>query len=339
MLRIGIVGWGFMCKMHFRCYKSDINVEVTAICDADAKQLQNSSGVAGNISGAEDDLDLSNISLYSDLSKMLAEEKLDALSIASPTFLHASQTIEALNVGVHVFCEKPMALNSGDCREMAEVAKQSGKTLQIGHCIRFWPEYVQAKEIIDSQKYGKVLAATFQRLSLTPTWSWDNCFLDGKRSGGAMLDLHIHDTDYVQYVFGMPKEVFSRGVIGLSGEFDHTVTQYLYGNDCVITAEGGWIMAPGFGFEMSFKIMLEKATLVYSSAQEPTFRIFPIDGETIIPEIPTGDGYSFEIQHFVDTLSGKAVPSIITPEQSGDSVKIIEAEKESIRNNDKISLL
>lgn len=339
MLRIGIVGWGFMGKMHFRCYKSDTNVEVTAICDADAKQLQNSSGVPGNISGAEDDLDLSNIALYSDLSKMLTEEKLDALSIASPTFLHASQTIEALNAGVHVFCEKPMALNSGDCREMAEVAKQSGKTLQIGHCIRFWPEYVQVKEIIDSQKYGKVSAATFQRLSLTPTWSWDNCFLDGKRSGGAMLDLHIHDTDYVQYVFGMPKEVFSRGVIGPSGEFDHTVTQYLYGNDCVITAEGGWIMAPGFGFEMSFKIMLEKATLVYSSAQEPTFRIFPIDGETIIPEIPTGDGYSFEIQHFVDTLSGKAVPSIITPEQSGDSVKIIEAEKESIRNNDKISLL
>ena len=339
MLRIGIVGWGFMGKMHFRCYKSDTNVEVTAICDVDAKQLQNASGVTGNISGAEDDLDLSNIALYSDLSKMLAEEKIDALSIASPTFLHASQTIEALNAGVHVFCEKPMALNSGDCREMAEVGKQSGKTLQIGHCIRFWPEYVQAKEIIDSQKYGKVLAATFQRLSLTPTWSWDNCFLDGKRSGGAMLDLHIHDTDYVQYVFGMPKEVFSRGIIGPSGEFDHTVTQYFYGNDCIITAEGGWIMAPGFGFEMSFKIMLEKATLVYSSAQEPTFRIFPIDGETIIPEIPTGDGYSFEIQHFIDTLSGKAVPSIITPEQSGDSVKIIEAEKESIRNNDKISLL
>jgi len=127
MLRIGIVGWGFMGKMHFRCYKSDTNVEVTAICDVDAKQLQNASGVTGNISGAEDDLDLSNIALYSDLSKMLAEEKIDALSIASPTFLHASQTIEALNAGVHVFCEKPMALNSGECREMAEEAKQSGR--------------------------------------------------------------------------------------------------------------------------------------------------------------------------------------------------------------------
>ena len=262
MLKIGIVGLGFMGKMHFRCYKSLENVKISAICDVDAKRLKDSSGSSGNISGAEDDLDLSNISLYSDFSRMLDEEKLDVVSIASPTFLHASQTKEALKAGLDVFCEKPMALNSLDCQQMANTALQTGRNLQIGHCVRFWPEYVQTKEIIDSQKYGLVLAASFQRFSLTPTWSWDNCFLDGKRSGGAMLDLHIHDTDFVQYVFGMPKEVFSRGLIGPSGDFDHTVTQYLYEDEKVITAEGGWIMAPGFGFEMSFKILLEKATLL-----------------------------------------------------------------------------
>ena len=221
---------------------------------------------------------------------------------------------------------------------MVEATRRSGQVLQIGHCIRFWPEYVQTKEIIDSGQYGKVLAATFQRLSLTPTWSWDNCFLDGKRSGGAMLDLHIHDADYVHYVFGMPEEVFSRGVIGPSGDYDHTVTQYLYDDQKVITAEGGWIMAPDFGFEMSFKIVLENATLIYSSAQQPTFKICPKDGETIVPEIPDGDGYSFEIQHFVDMISGKSVQSVITPEQSADSIKIIEAEKESIRKRNKIQL-
>ena len=344
MLKIGIVGLGFMGKMHFRCYKSHKNVEVVAICDADAKQLKDTSGVKGNISGAEEDLDLSNISLYSDLTQMLAEEKLDAVSIASPTFLHASQTIESLNAGLHVFCEKPMALNSEDCGKMIVAAKQSGKILQIGHCIRFWPEYVQAKEIIDSQKYGKVLAASFQRLSLTPTWSWDNCFLDGKRSGGAMLDLHIHDTDFVQYVFGMPNSVFSRGVVGPSQDFDHCVTQYLYDEkeskhySSVITAEGGWIMAPEFGFEMSFKIMLEKATLIYSSAQEPTFRIYPQDSEMITPEIAEGDGYSFEIKYFIEHISGKSVSVILTPEQSCDSVKIIEAEKESILTRENISI-
>ena len=338
MLKIGIVGLGFMGKMHYRCYNSLENVRITAICDADADQLKNSSGGSGNISGAEQELDLSDKQLFSDFSQMLADTELDAVSIASPTFLHASQTVEAIKSGVHVFCEKPMALNSADCLQMAEAADQSGKVLQIGHCIRFWPEYVQAKEIIDSEKFGKVLAATFQRLSLTPTWSWDNCFLDGKRSGGAMLDLHIHDSDYVQYVFGMPNEVFSRGVIGPSGDYDHTVTQYLYDDKKVITAEGGWIMAPEFGFEMSFKIMLENATLLYSSAQQPTLKVCPKEGKMIVPEFPDGDGYFFEIQHFIDLISGKQIKSIITPEQSADSVRIIEAEKESIRKRNKVQL-
>ena len=327
-----------MGKMHYRCYNTMDNVTITAVCDADAEQLKNTSGVSGNISGAEQELDFSDKQLFSDLTSMLAEADLDAVSIASPTFLHVSQTIEALNSGKNVLCEKPMALNSSDCFKMVKTAERSGKCLQIGHCIRFWPEYVQAKQIIDSEQYGKVLAASFQRFSLTPTWSWDNCFLDGNRSGGAMLDLHIHDTDFVQHVFGIPNEVFSRGVIGPSGDYDHTVTQYLYDDQKVVSAEGGWIMAPEFGFEMSFKIMLEEATLLYSSAQQPTFKICPKEGEMIIPEIEDGDGYSFEIQHFVDFISGKSVQSVISPEQSADAVKIIEAEKESVRQRTKIQL-
>ncbi len=338
MLKVGIVGLGFMGKMHYRCYNAMDNVQITAVCDADAEQLKNTSGVSGNISGAEQELDFSDKQLFSDLTSMLAEADLDAVSITSPTFLHVSQTIEALNSGKNVLCEKPMALNSSDCFKMVKTAERSGKCLQIGHCIRFWPEYVQAKQIIDSEQYGKVLAASFQRLGITPTWSWDNCFLDGNRSGGAMLDLHIHDTDFVQHVFGIPNEVFSRGVIGPSGDYDHTVTQYLYDDQKVITAEGGWIMAPEFGFEMSFKIMLEDATLLYSSAQQPTFKICPKEGEMIIPEIEDGDGYSFEIQHFVDFISGKSVQSVISPEQSADAVKIIEAEKDSVRQRTKIQL-
>ena len=97
-------------------------------------------------------------------------------------------------------------------------------------------------------------------------------------------------------------------------------------------------MAPEFGFEMSFKIMLEDSTLLYSSSQQPTLRIFTKEGKTVVPEIDDGDGYSFEIQHFVDLISGKTVKPFITPEQSADSVKIIEAEKESVRQRIKIQL-
>ncbi len=73
MLKIGIVGLGFMGKMHYRCYNSMDNVQITAICDADAEQLKNTSGVSGNISGAEQELDFSDKQLYSDLTRMLAD--------------------------------------------------------------------------------------------------------------------------------------------------------------------------------------------------------------------------------------------------------------------------
>ncbi|GIT72777.1 MAG: hypothetical protein Ct9H300mP28_25910 [Pseudomonadota bacterium] len=148
MLKIGIVGLGFMGKMHYRCYNSMDNVQITAICDADAEQLKNTSGVSGNISGAEQELDFSEKQLYSDLTRMLAEADLDAVSIASPTFMHASQTIETLNSGKDVLCEKPMALNYSDCLKMVETAKKNGKCLQIGHCIRFWPEYVEPNKLL-----------------------------------------------------------------------------------------------------------------------------------------------------------------------------------------------
>ena len=337
MIKVGIVGLGFMGKMHFRCYKGLKNVEITAICDIDEKKFKETGGTAGNISGAEKPLDFSGISFYTNFYKMLKETNLDAVSITLPTYLHAKFTVKALKAGLNVLCEKPMAMNVKECRQIIDAAKQSRKLLQIGHCIRFWPEYAATKKIIDSGKYGKVLSATFQRLSLTPTWSWDNWLLDGSRSGGATLDLHIHDSDYVQYVFGMPKEVFSRGAKGQSKDIDHIVTNYIY-NGKVVTAEGGWVMTPKFGFEMSFNIALEKATIVYNCTQNPAFKICPLKGEVITPKVETGDGYSLEIAHFVKAVSGKAVPKILIPAQSCDSVKLIEAEKKSARSGKKVAI-
>jgi len=337
MIRVGIVGLGFMGKMHFRCYKALKNVKLVAICDIDEKKFEETGGTAGNISGAEKPLDFSGVSFYTNFDKMLKEANLDAVSITLPTYLHAKFTLKALKAGLNVLCEKPMAMNVKECRQMMDAAKQSKKLLQIGHCIRFWPEYAATKKIIDSGKYGKVLSATFQRLSLTPTWSWDNWLLDGPRSGGATLDLHIHDSDYVQYVFGMPKEVFSRGAKGQSRDFDHIVTNYIY-NGKVVTAEGGWVMTPNFGFEMSFNIALEKATIVYNCTQSPAFKICPLKGEIITPKVEAGDGYSLEIAHFIKAVAGKSVPKILTPTQSCDSVKLIEAEKKSARSGRKVAI-
>ena len=331
MIRIGIVGFGFMGKMHFKCYKQNNHVQIVAICDVDKKKLKKSTNTIGNIKGSEEPLDLTGIKLYTDFKKMLDEAELDAVSITVPTYLHCTYTLRALKSGVHVLCEKPMALNSRDAKKMMTTAKKSGKLLQIGHCIRFWPEYVTLKNVMDSGKYGRVLAATFDRLSLTPTWNWDNWMLDNTRSGGAALDLHIHDADYIQYVFGMPKKIFSRGAKGPSGGLDHVVTNFMY-NDKIVTAEGGWIMMPKFGFEMSFRVVMEKATLLYDCNQKPTLKICPYKGKIIVPRIESKDGYALEISHFIKAVLGKAVPKILTPKQSYDSICLIEAAEKSVQS-------
>ena len=122
------------------------------------------------------------------------------VDVCLPTDLHAEVTVAALEAGKHVLCEKPMALTVAECDRMVAAAKASGRFLMIAHCIRFWPEYIALKEIVDSGQYGKVTSALFRRISGLPKWSeW---FPNPQRSGGAILDLHIHDVGLYQLPAG-----------------------------------------------------------------------------------------------------------------------------------------
>lgn len=338
MLRVGVVGFGFMGRMHFRCWQARADAQVVAVCDANPNIKDDTQRAVGNIDGAASAIDFSGIELFTDFDTLIEKAGLDAISLTLPTYLHAEFSGRALSRGVHVLCEKPMALTAGDCDRMVEAADKSGKILQIGHCLRFWPEYAKAKEIIDSGVYGKVVAATFQRLGSPPGWSLDNWFADEQRSGGMALDLHIHDTDFVQYLFGMPKAVCSHGAKGAQGQLVHIVTQYVYGDDQVVTAEGGWGMMPGFGFEMSFNLVMEKATIVYDLTREPALRVCPAEGEVFTPEVPKDDGYVRQIEHFAKAVQGQAVPEVITLAQSRDSVKIVEAERLSVDTHKQVML-
>jgi predicted dehydrogenase len=329
MIRVGIVGFGFMGRTHYRCWKDLEDVEVAAICEINPKIAENAKEKKGNIGREGDFIDLSSSDLYTNLDDMLDGAGLDAVSITLPTHMHADSSIKALSAGVHVLCEKPMALNIEGCRRMIEAAEQNGRILQIGHCIRFWPEYAIARDIIRSGEYGRVVAATFQRLSAAPTWSADNWLMNEKLSGGVVLDLHIHDTDFVQYLFGIPNAVYSNGAKNANGSLVHIVTQYFYDDDKVVTAEGAWSMMPSFGFQMSFNIAMEKATLVYDLTREPTLRICPTDKEAFAPDVPPGDGWALEIEHFAGTIRGEKLERVTTPAQSMNSVKIVEAERQS----------
>jgi len=334
VMKIGIVGFGFMGRMHYQNWRKVAGAKVVAIQDVAIEDVKKRLGAKGNIAGAADSIDLDRVRLFSDFDKMLAEVKPEAVSITVPTFLHADLTCRALKAGVHVLCEKPMALTVAECDRMTAAAKRAGKVLQVGHCIRFWPEYVKTKEIIEAGKYGKLIAASFRRFGSQPNWNPDNWFADEQRSGGMALDLHCHDTDYVHYLFGVPRTVFST----LDKSHRHMQTQYMYDNGAAISAEAGWAMMPTFGFEMSFNIVLERATLQYDCTRKPSFRVCPVEGKPFTPELLPGDGYSREIEHFAKLVKGRKVPTILTPKQSRETIRIVLAEKESAKLGKVIAL-
>ena len=337
MTKIGILGFGFMGQMHFNTYRKQDNVQIVALCDACEESFKKT-GVDGNVAGTEEAMDLSGIELCTEFNKMLDNITMDALSITLPTHLHPDFTCKALERGLHVLCEKPMALTEAECERMTASADKSGKILQIGHCVRFWPEYAKAKELVDSGAYGKLQIASLRRLSLTPTWSRENWLMNAQRSGGAELDLHIHDSDYVQYLLGMPKAVYSSGVTGPGGGLGHVMTQYLYDDNMTVFAEGGWMMSPSFGFEMSFNLVLEKATITYDCTRDPAFKVCPVEGEAFTPEVESGDGYEREIAHFLKAMRGEAVPPVLTLESSRAAIRIVNAEKQSIKTGQTVTL-
>lgn len=335
MTRVGIVGLGFMGRMHYRCWTSTAGAKVTAVCEANPNVLAAADQAqAGNIEGAADRIDLSGVQVFSDLDRLLASGSVDAISITLPTFLHADMTVKALNAGVHVLCEKPMALTVEDCDRMIAAARSSGHVLQIGHCIRFWPEYVVTRDLIRRGTYGPVVSASFRRFSAAPNWSPDNWFADEQRSGGQPMDLHIHDTDYVHDLFGMPRAVTSLADAPQS----YISSQFLYDDGPAVVAEGTWRMSPSFGFEMSFVIVLERGVIVLDSTKTPAFRVCPFDGPAFTPDVPSGDGYQREIEHFARAVRGEAVDAVVTPEQSRDTIRLVLAEKQSARSHQSVSL-
>ena len=335
MVKVGILGIGFMGTAHFRAHCANRKARVVALSDLNPKRLSGDwSDIAGNIEGSQAaGADLSKVHLHADPAGLFNDPDVDVVDITLPTFLHAKYVIAALEAGKHVICEKPMACTLRECDRMIAAARKAKRQLMIAHCIRFWPEYMKLKEIIDSKTYGKVLSAMLWRRSSTPTWSWDNWLLDEKRSGGAVVDLHIHDTDFVNYVFGVPKAVCSSGLVGGVSKtaVDAVVTHYILARGPAVSAEGNWALAPGFGFNAGFLVVLERASIELGIKSGAPLTVHTLEGKTLTPKVAKGDGYINELKHFVDCVASGKPSEVVTPQDARTALAVCLAEAKSVK--------
>jgi predicted dehydrogenase len=333
MLNIGIVGLGFMAATHIRAYRQVEGARVAALCNPSGRHLDGDfTNVAGNV-GATDPvkLDMTGVKATKHFAELLSDPDLDAIDICAPTRAHQELAVAALRAGKHVLCEKPLARTAAVAREIvAEAAKASG-ILMPAMCLRFWPEWAWLKQAIADQRFGNVLAARFRRVAEPPGWGQKN-FFNGAESGGGLFDLHIHDTDFVQFCFGKPRRVFSTGYVKFSGAVDHVVTQYDVAGGAIVHAEGAWAMAAGFGFNMSYTVNFERATADYDIARgKEALRVAEEGKGSSVVTCAGADGYVGELRHFVECARAGKAPAVVTARDGLGSVEICEAEERSIR--------
>ena len=322
--RVGIMGLGFMGMTHFDTYARIKGAKVVAICDVDPKKLAGDwSSIAGNIGGPGARRDLSGIRTYSRARDLYADPDVDVIDVTLPTDRHMATTIAALKAGKHVICEKPMARTGSQCLRMIEAARKARRRLFVAHCIRYWPDYAKTRDIVRSGRHGKVLSAIFTRLSATPTWGYQNWILNAKSSGAAALDLHIHDADFVLYTFGKPKTVTSHGAGFRRGRVDHIVTSYQYPGNKLVVAEGAWEYHPTFPFTMSFRIMMEKATLTFDTNG---LMLHTAGAKSRPIKVKAGDGYEHELRDFVNCIAKNRKSDVVSLKSAMQAVKLCEAE-------------
>lgn len=326
-----------MGSTHFRIYQNNTKAKLTAIADIDEKKRSgNWSAIIGNIGGGDNTkpINLQGLKIYDDGYKLINDPEIDLVDICLPTFLHAEFVCAALKAGKHVFCEKPMAGSRKEVKAIQAAATASRTSLMFGMCIRFWPEYQHAYNLVKSGKLGDIKCATFKRVSPNISGNaWQNWFMDDAKSGGALLDLHLHDTDVVRYFFGKPKAVTSFGQKGFRSKagVDHAITNYDYGNDVLICAEGGWTPAAAGPFEMSFLIVGTKGTARLS---ETGYQVIYENGNVEKPTPAAADkptGWHVEIDYLLTCLqTGKKPDEYVSVNDLADSHAVIEAELTSI---------
>jgi predicted dehydrogenase len=341
-VRVGLIGLGFMGSTHFRIYEAMENAQIVALADLDpAKRAGDVSSVIGNIGNADNSqpLNMAGITTYESGYDLINDPNVDVVDICCPTPDHAGLIIAALKAGKHVFAEKPFARNLEQAAEIKAAYQEAKTYLNFGMCVRCWPEYRYAYEKYTAGEFGKLRSATFRRLSPSIAGNnWDDWFMDGKRSGGALLDMHLHDTDQVRYFFGRPKAVTSCGVNGCcsDGAIDHVITFFHYDNDTLVEAEGSWMANKNTPFEMTFQLICEKATV---RLMAEGFKIYWNDGRIETPEVEATTGWHVELAYFIDCVQKGITPNKYQDFESVlDGFKMNVAEQESIDTGKKVEI-
>ncbi len=322
MIKLAIAGMGYIGKVHYDASHKVEGARVVAAFTSRPDLVRQHCD--------------SSVILYANFRDMLVESRPDAVIVSVPTYLHEEYVIEALAHGCHVLCEKPFALNRHTGEKMVAAKDRAKAVLMVAQVLRFWPQYVEIKRMIERGKMGSVKVVHAHRLGTTHAMgSW---FLDPAKSGGCLLDLQVHDVDYVYWLLGYPSEIRTVGIRSESGCWDHVSTTLRCG-PAVATIEASFLMADSWPFTCSVQVTGTRAVAEYGfrvsgnvSEREQAadeLILYPAGSGATRVDTSREDMYVAQLKHFVECVKENRDSSVCPLQESLDVMSLMDASLQS----------
>ena len=326
MVQVAVLGAGFMGSTHAKAYAAIPDVAVAAIY---APSSDRGDPLAREIGSRWTD----------DLATVLADPGIEAVDICLPTPQHREVAESALAAGKHVLLEKPIALSLEDARALVQANEATDRVFMIAHVLRFWPEYVEIARRIGSGELGKPRTGFASRRQPFPAWS--ALFSRSDLTGGAVIDMMIHDYDALNWVFGAPQAVTARGLRNpLSGGFDQVQVLIDYDDGVSALVDGGMMMPESYPFSSRLEVLCEEGAMEYAfraggrsvemggGVNELT--LFPSEGDPLRLSPAQVDPYAAECAYFIDVIRRGDVADRATPVDALQALAVALAARDSL---------
>lgn len=308
-----------MGKVHARAYSKMPDVQLVGGFDSHSERLAAFSQEFGAEASPSMDSLLASV---------------DVVDVCVPTHRHAEYALSAIEAEKAVVCEKPMARTIAECETICEAAARKGTTFMPAQVLRFFPEFKKAQEMVASGSVGNVATVRTRRGGDFPRAAAD-WYADFEKSGGAMLDLIIHDFDWIRWTFGPIQRVFARAIT-FDGydHLDYALVMMKTQSGAIVHTEGIWCEPTGF--RVAFEICGDRGMLEYDSGKSaPLITAVREEAGSIagvsIPESPSNtDPYFDELRHFIDCVQSGASPDV-SAQDGLEAVRISLAAIESVK--------
>lgn len=325
MKNIVIIGAGMISGSHAAAIKSTANAKLCAIVDI-------------NESAAKKFATDYGCQYFTSIENMFENLSPDAVIICLPTFLHEKYVSVCAQHKVNVLCEKPVEMTVEATEKMMDSVKRSGIIFMVAQVVRFWPGYVEIKEMADSGQLGDIYMAYASRCSVMQTWG-NTWLCDPEKGAGAIQDMHVHDIDFLRYLCGEIDTVYCLANKDYTGCYNHAMSSLSFKNGQKAVAEAAFTMQEGYPFTMSLKIAATKATVEfhyragYSIGDrdeiDTELRIYQKSMEPVIYKPKQYDPYKKQFEYFLSCLENNVQPQIVPHEQNIEVIKAVCAIRES----------